>query len=82
MPKKIAIFLTTLDNPFNPLTQWDEWRRFDEDLGYYSTEYLGRIAKTSNELSDADYLLAVEDAVDEICRINPLGVHKKLVIYE
>lgn len=80
--EKIAVFLTTIDNPFSPLTQWDEWRRFDEDHGYFSTEYLARMAKVSDELSETDYLIAVEDAIDEICRLNILGIYKKLVIYK
>ena len=79
---KIAVFLTTIDNPFNPNTQWDDWLRYDEDHGYYTTAYLARIAKTSDELSTADYLDAVEQAIDEICELNLLGLYTKLVIYE
>ena len=79
---KTAVFLTTIDNPFNPNTQWDDWLRYDEDHGYYTTAYLARIAKTSDELSTADYLDAVEQAIDEICELNLLGLYTKLVIYE
>lgn len=79
---KKAVFLTTIDNPFNPNTQWDDWLRYDEDHGYYSLSYLARIAKTSDELSSSDYLLAVEQAIDEICELNLLGLYAKLVIYE
>ena len=79
--EKVAIFLTTIDNPFDPHTNWDEWKRFDEDHGYYTTEYLARIAKTSDELSDEDYLLAVEIAIDEICELNILGIYKKIIIF-
>ena len=79
---KTAVFLTTIDNPFNPNTQWDDWLRYDEDHGYYTTHYLARIAKTSDELSSADYLDAVEQAVDEICELNLLGLYTKLIVYE
>ena len=79
---KTAVFLTTIDNPFNPNTQWDDWLRYDEDHGYYTTSYLARIAKTSDELSSADYLDAVEQAVDEICELNLLGLYTKLIVYE
>ena len=27
--------LSTIDNPFNPFTQWDDWLRYDEDKKYY-----------------------------------------------
>jgi hypothetical protein len=73
-----AIMLTTIDNPFNPFTQWDEWKSFDEDKGYFTCSYLARIAKTSDELSDVDYELAVEEAINEICELNTLGLYKKV----
>jgi hypothetical protein len=73
-----AIMLTTIDNPFNPFTQWDEWKSFDEDKGYFTCSYLARIAKISDELSDVDYELAVEEAINEICELNTLGLYKKV----
>ena len=73
-----AIMLTTIDNPFNPFTQWDEWKSFDENKGYFTCSYLARIAKTSDELSDVDYELAVEEAINEICELNTLGLYKKV----
>lgn len=72
--------LTTIDNPFNPFTQWDDWKRYDEDKKYYTCSYLARIAKTSDELSEADYDQAIEDAIDEIVKLNILGIYKK--VYE
>lgn len=76
-----AIMLTTIDNPFNPFTQWDEWKSFDEDKGYFTCSYLARIAKTSDELSDVDYELAVEEAINEICELNTLGLYKKVSFF-
>lgn len=72
--------LTTIDNPFNPFTQFDNWFSFDESLGYHSCSYLARIAKTSNDLSDEDYEMEVEDAIDEIIELDPFGIYKK--VYE
>lgn len=72
------IMLTTTDNPFDPFTQFEEWNAYDESLGYYTCSYLARFAYTSSELSDADQERAVEDAIDEIVRLNPLGIYKKI----
>ena len=72
------VMLTTVDNPFDPFTQWDEWKRFDEDMKYYTCEYLARIAKTSDDLSDADNESAIEDAINEIVSLNILGVYQKV----
>ncbi|MDD3288125.1 MAG: hypothetical protein PHX43_03870 [Alphaproteobacteria bacterium] len=69
--------LTTIDNPFDPFTQWDEWRRYDEDMGYFTCSYLARIAKTSDDLSEADYNEAVDDAIEEIVKLNINGMYRK-----
>lgn len=67
-------FLTTTDNPYNPLTHFDQWLEFDEEKGYNSCSYLARIAPASSNLSLTDYLECVEDAIDEIVSINILGI--------
>lgn len=74
------MMLTTIDNPFNPFTQWDEWRRYDEDKKYFTCAYLARIAKTSDDLSEEDYNKAIDDAIDEIVSLNINGMYAK--IYE
>lgn len=65
--------LTTLDNPYNPITQFDEWLVFDISMGYNTCGLLARIAKTSNELSDVDNELAIDQAMDEIVKQNVFG---------
>lgn len=70
--------LTTIDNPYSPFTQFDDWYAFDEQKGYHSTSYLGRIAKTSNELSETDYEEAINEAIDEIIDYDILGIYKKV----
>lgn len=70
--------LTTIDNPYDPFTQFDEWYAFDESKGYHTCGYLARIAKTSDELSEKDEALAIESAIDEIVKLNILGIYKKV----
>lgn len=69
--------LTTIDNPFDPFTQWDEWYAFDEAAGYHSSGLLARVAVSSHELSETDQSLSISFAIDEIVRENPLGIHTK-----
>lgn len=70
--------LTTEDNPYNPFTQFTQWQAFDHLKGYYTNEYLARIANTSPELSDDVNLGIINDAIDEIVSYNLTGNYKKV----
>jgi hypothetical protein len=70
--------LTTVDNPFDPFTQFEEWMVWDERAGYYTLSYLDRIAKLSNDVSDADQELAIKNAIDSIVKENVSGMWRKV----
>lgn len=70
--------LTTLDNPYNPFSQFDEWYAFDVAHGYNTLSYLARVANTSDELSEADQELEIEKAMTEIVQVNLSGKHVKV----
>ena len=70
--------LTTFDNPYSPFYQYDEWYRFDEDKGYHTCSYLGRIARISDELSDAENNEEIERAIDQIIFVDPFNIYKKV----
>lgn len=72
--------LTTVDNPFNPTTQFDEWNTWDTAAGYHTLSYLARITITSDELSEADQSQALEAAMDEILEIHAGGFYKKVPV--
>jgi hypothetical protein len=72
--------LTTLDNPYNPFTHWDEWFAFDASKGYHTCAFLQRVAEVGQdeELIDSDPSLAKERAMDEIIKYNILGLYIKV----
>lgn len=70
--------LSTIDNPFNPFVQYDEWFAFDASQGYDTPSYLARIAKVSDALPDAEQERIIQDAIDEIVRENILGIYIKV----
>jgi len=72
--------LTTVDNPFDPFTEFDAWYSFDIAHGYDTPGFLARIINTSDGLSEADQALALEDAIDEIVEQNVLGIYKKVTL--
>lgn len=69
--------LTTVDNPFDPFEQFDDWFLFDEEKGYHSSAYLGRIARTSDQLSDEENRIEIERAIDEIIKYDFRGIYRK-----
>lgn len=75
----MPVMLTTIDNPFDPFEEWDDWYAFDEEKGYCTSGLVARITKTSNELSDEDQNDAVNEAIEEIIELHPDGFYKKVV---
>lgn len=73
------LWLTTIDNPFNPFTQFKEWYRFDLENGYHSSERLARIALVSDNLSKAEQQEEIERAMKRIIEIDP---EHKFTIFE
>lgn len=71
--------LTTIDNPYDPFTQWDDWLAYDELKGYYTCNYLARNVRSSDELSQAEEDRSIENAIDEIVKLNLLGIYKKVI---
>lgn len=70
--------LTTIDNPFDPFEQFHSWFLFDVEKCYNTCAYLGRIARTSEQMSDEENDIEVERAIDEIIKYDFLNIYKKV----
>lgn len=76
----MSYLLTTIDNPWDPVTYFDEWDAYDRNvLGYCTNAYLARIARTSPSLSGAENEREIARAMDEIIRLNG-GLYIKVEI--
>ena len=64
------VALSTSDNPYNPLTDYDRWEAYDRRQGYNTPDYLARIVRTTHEYGDEAYAKDIERAVDEIVLMN------------
>lgn len=73
-----AVALSTFDNPFNPLTNFNDWFVWDVSHGYNSCGYLARIARTSSQLTDEENNKEIERAIDEIIALDPFNVYRKV----
>lgn len=72
------VALTTVDNPYNPFSEFEQWFLFDVEHGYDSCGYLDRIAKTSDAMTDEEEDKELERAIDEIVKYDFRGVYTKV----
>lgn len=75
---KHQCMLTTIDNPYNPFTQFERWFMFDTEKGYDSCGYIGRIAHTADEFSEEENIAEIERAIDEILKYDFTNMRKKI----
>lgn len=70
--------LTTFDNPYNPKKDFDNWLLYDMEKGYNSIEYLARIARTSDQMTDEENDEEIERAIDEIIQMDFMNIYTKV----
>lgn len=71
-------FLTTIDNIWNPFTDFDQWFAFDLQNQHYSNQVLAKIALVSEELSDEENRQEIERAIDRIIELDPIKEFAKV----
>jgi len=74
----VEYMLTTVDNPYNPHVEFDDWNQYDMRSGYNTLAFLARIVRSSDDLSIADQELAIDQAIEEIIRENVSGMYVKI----
>lgn len=82
-----TVALTTSDNPYDPITQYDEWEQYDTSKRYFTNDYLDRVCHTTRTLGDVNYLQDIEDTIDEAVKFNLIswqaeGVNYVKVVHE
>jgi hypothetical protein len=78
MEEVTEYMLTTVDNPFDPFTRFDEWYAYDVSMGYGTSAFLDRVAMVSDDLSEPDVALAIQNAIDDIVNENVSGMWRKV----
>ena len=70
--------LSTSDNPYSPVDQYTEWLAWDARAGYNTPAYLARVTFTSDDLSEADQAVAIDQAMNEIVENHADGFYIKV----
>ena len=74
------VWITTVDNPFDPFTQWDRWFNFDEQNNYKTCERVARLAHcNSDNLSPKENRELIDQALITLCEIYGDKVYRLVV---
>ena len=76
----IRPYITTIDNPYNPCTEYDAWYQFDTINGYYSDSRVARLYDYKFDDLEIEKELDYEKAIDELIKIDILDIYKKIYI--
>lgn len=74
----VNYMLTTVDNPYDPFDQFDEWYQFDIDHGYDTCGYIDRIANTSDQFTDQENAEETNRAIDEIIKYDFRNIYRRV----
>ena len=74
----MKIMLSTIDNPYDPFDDFNNWFMFDVQKGYNSCAYLARVAQTSDQFTEKETFEEIERAIDEIIEHDFMNVYIKL----
>ena len=72
------VMLTTFDNPYDPFKNFIDWFMYDSEKGYNSCGFVGREARTSDQLSDEENDQEIERAIDRIIKYDFENIYKKV----
>ena len=76
----MAFMITTVDNPYDPRTDFGAWYMWDTGHGYNTSARLDRVSAIADEMPEAVRDKQIEEAIDEIIAIHSGGMYKKLRI--
>lgn len=71
--------ITTIDNPYDPFDQFQNWWRYDESKGYNTCSHLARFARPTDQFSDQENATEIERAIDDMIKYDPFNRYKKVV---
>jgi len=76
------VSITTKDNPFNPILDFDRWFLFDIEKGYYTSSKVARLTHLVEGMTQREEDEEIERAINRLIEIDPLNIYKKVVINE
>lgn len=72
------MLITTFDNPFHPIEEFDKWYSFDLNHGYDTLGYIARLADFSLNDSEEVHNYKEEKAMNQILENDFLALYYKM----
>lgn len=80
MSQTKEVWITTVDNPFDPFTQWDRWFNYDEQMNYRTCERVARLAHVNEEnLTEKENDELINAAIVTLCEFYGDKVYRPVV---
>lgn len=72
--------LTTVDNPYNPFTQFESWFLYDVEKGYNTCGLLARVVNSYPQKENGDEVSNEETnrAIDEIIKTDFMNIYRRV----
>lgn len=74
-----VVALSTVDNPFNPIDDFEHWFVWDIKHQHNCCGILDLRAKTNRSMSEEEYMNEIERAIDEIVLKDKTNTYIKVV---
>lgn len=66
----MARMLSTVDNPYDPRTSWDEWFAYDTTHGYHTCGLVARLCTSTDSLTENLEVEEIEKTIDRILKLD------------
>ena len=78
MDKVLDSMLSTIDNPYDPFTDFDNWYNFDNSKGYNSCGILARLYDDLENLPPTVEARNIERVIDSFIASDPTKMYVKV----
>lgn len=73
------VFITTIDNPYSPFDDFTSWFMFDVEKGYNTSSKVGRLVRSTDDMTQKEEMEEIERVIDRLIEIDPLDIYIKVV---
>jgi len=80
--KNKELRVTTVDNPYNPFTHWEQWLLFDVNAGYNTCGRLASVTFLHDSMTHTELYEEVNHGIDELIKLGSINKQGNIVEYK